>query len=117
MIQQPNGPPTTAVLMLKNDKQGGLGMPLPAGSTALYSERARGRLLLGLGAITDHTVDETVRLAAGDAHPGERRTLEAIECRTDARRFSRGNTYSDQRQSVHRDTQHTDRRGGTEDRR
>jgi hypothetical protein len=63
--QQLNGAPTTAVLMLKNDKQGGLGVPLPAGVTALYAERAGGRLLLGLGAITDRTVGETVRLAAG----------------------------------------------------
>jgi hypothetical protein len=60
-----NDAPTTVVLMLKNDKQGGLGVPLPAGGTALYAERAGGRLLLGLGTITDRTVGETVRLAAG----------------------------------------------------
>jgi hypothetical protein len=60
-----NDAPTTVVLMLKNDKQGGLGVPLPAGGTALYAERAGGRLLLGLKTITDRTVGETVRLAAG----------------------------------------------------
>jgi hypothetical protein len=63
--QQFDGTPTAIVLMLKNDEQGGLGVPLPAGSTALYAERAGGRLLLGLGAISDRTVGETVRLAAG----------------------------------------------------
>ena len=56
---------TAIVLVLHNDKQGGLGVPLPAGSTALYAERAGGRLLLGLGAITDRTIGETIRLAAG----------------------------------------------------
>jgi hypothetical protein len=60
------GAPTAIVLMAKNDKPGGLGVPLPAGSTAIYAERAGGgRLLLGLGAITDRTTGETVRLAAG----------------------------------------------------
>ena len=63
--QQFDGSPTAIVLVLKNDKQGGLGVPLPAGSTALYAERAAGRLLLGLGAIGDRTIGETVRLAAG----------------------------------------------------
>jgi hypothetical protein len=53
------------VLVLKNDKQGGLGVPLPAGSTALYADRAGERLLLGLGAMSDRAVGETVRLAAG----------------------------------------------------
>ncbi len=56
---------TAIQLVLQNDKQGGLGVPLPAGSTALYAERAGGRLLLGLGTMGDRTVGETVRLAAG----------------------------------------------------
>lgn len=63
--QQLDGVPTSIVLVMKNDTPGGLGVPLPAGSTALYAERAGGRLLLGLGAVTDRTVGETVRLAAG----------------------------------------------------
>lgn len=63
--QRFDGSPTSIVLMLKNDRQGGLGVPLPAGSTALYAEREGGRLLLGLGALGDRTVGETVRLAAG----------------------------------------------------
>ncbi|GGB22830.1 hypothetical protein GCM10011380_10620 [Sphingomonas metalli] len=56
---------TAIVLMLKNEKTNGLGVPLPAGSTALYARRADERLLLGLGAITDRSVGETFRLAAG----------------------------------------------------
>lgn len=59
------GAPTSIVLVLKNDKEGGLGVPLPAGSTALYADRAGERLLLGLGAMNDRAVGETVRLAAG----------------------------------------------------
>jgi hypothetical protein len=63
--QQLDGVPTSIVLVLKNDKQHSLGVPLPAGSTALYAEQAGGRLLLGLGTIGDRTIGETVRLAAG----------------------------------------------------
>lgn len=59
------GASTSIVLVMTNDRQGGLGVPLPAGSTALYGEQAGVRLLLGLGAIIDRTVGETVRLAAG----------------------------------------------------
>lgn len=57
--------PTAIVLVLKNEKKDGLGVPLPAGTTALYARRAGERLLLGLGGITDCTVGETFRLAAG----------------------------------------------------
>ncbi|WP_076071259.1 DUF4139 domain-containing protein [Sphingomonas montana] len=60
-----DGAPTAIVLMLSNDRPSGLGVPLPAGSTALYADRPGGRLLLGLGTITDRTIGETVRLAAG----------------------------------------------------
>ncbi len=63
--QRFDGASTSIVLVLKNDKNGGLGVPLPAGSTALYAERAGERLLLGLGAMNDRAVGETVRLAAG----------------------------------------------------
>ena len=63
--QRVDGATTSIVLVLKNDKQGGLGVPLPAGSTALYADRAGERLLLGLGAMSDRAIGETVRLAAG----------------------------------------------------
>lgn len=59
--------PTSVVLVLKNDTQGGLGVPLPGGGTALYAERAGGRFLLGLGAVADRTIGETVRLAGGES--------------------------------------------------
>lgn len=57
--------PTAIVLMLKNEKATGLGVPLPAGGTSLYARRGDDRLLLGLGAIGDRTTGETIRLAAG----------------------------------------------------
>ena len=63
--QQIDAASTAIILMLKNEKTDGLGVPLPAGSTALYAQRAGERLLLGLGAITDRTVGEIFRLAAG----------------------------------------------------
>jgi hypothetical protein len=44
--QQLDGASTAIVLVLKNTKQGGLGMPLPNGSTALYAGQASERLLL-----------------------------------------------------------------------
>lgn len=57
--------PTAIVLVLHNDRQAGLGVPLPAGGTALYARHGGERLLLGLGTMTDRAVGETVRLAAG----------------------------------------------------
>ena len=66
--QQLDAAPTSIVLMLKNEKQTGLGVPLPAGGTALYVQRGDERLLLGLGTMTDRAVGETLRLAAGVSH-------------------------------------------------
>lgn len=57
--------PTLIVLMLKNEKDNSLGVPLPAGSTAVYAPRAGERILLGLGTITDRAVGEKFRLSAG----------------------------------------------------
>ena len=59
-------PMTTEIaLALKNEKEAGLGVPLPAGGTALYAERGGQRLLLGLGSMKDRAVGETLRLSAG----------------------------------------------------
>lgn len=58
---------TEIVLVLDNEKDAGLGVPLPAGSTALYARRGEQRLLLGLGSMTDRAVGETLRLAAGQS--------------------------------------------------
>lgn len=66
--QQLDAAPTAVVLAMTNEVQRGLGVPLPAGSTALYAQRGTDRLLLGLGAMTDRTVGETIRLAAGVSH-------------------------------------------------
>jgi len=60
--------PTSIVLMLTNEDWAGLGIALPAGSTALYAARGSDKLLLGLGTVTDRTVGERVRLAAGQSH-------------------------------------------------
>lgn len=57
--------PTDIVLALRNEKDAGLGVPLPAGDTALYALRGDRRLLLGLGNMTDRAVGETLRLGAG----------------------------------------------------
>ncbi|UYY58288.1 DUF4139 domain-containing protein [Sphingomonas sp. S2-65] len=56
---------TEIVLVLANQKDAGLGVPLPAGDTALYAPRGDQRLLLGLGTMKDRAVGETLRLAAG----------------------------------------------------
>jgi hypothetical protein len=53
-------------LVLTNTAANGLGLALPAGSTALYAARRDGSLqLLGLGAMKDRAVGEVFRLAAG----------------------------------------------------
>ncbi|MCC2975261.1 hypothetical protein LK533_01060 [Sphingomonas sp. PL-96] len=57
--------PTSIVLVVTNKKAAGLGMPLPAGSTALYAARGEQRLLIGLGTMRDRTTGETIRIAAG----------------------------------------------------
>lgn len=63
--------PTGVVLVLRNVKDAGLGLPLPAGTTALYAGRG-GRtpaigdgLLLGTGTLTDHAIGQRVRIGAG----------------------------------------------------
>lgn len=57
--------PTAIVLVLRNERTAGLGVALPAGSTAAFAPHDRDRLLLGLGTMTDRAVGETFRLAAG----------------------------------------------------
>ncbi|MBB3941733.1 hypothetical protein GGR39_003414 [Novosphingobium fluoreni] len=58
--------PTSAVLVLTNTPATGLGLALPAGSTALYATRRDGSLqLLGLDATKDRATGEVFRLAAG----------------------------------------------------
>ena len=116
--QKLDGAPTAIVLVLKNDKEGGLGVPLPNGSTALYAGRAGERLLLGLGAITDRAVGEDNpprgrREQPGNGHPGDRGSARAGAGSPDRRGIPRGGADSEQRQSVRGDARRADWRGGT----
>lgn len=57
---------TSVVLVLRNKSEAGLGLPLPAGSTALYAVQRDGqRQLLGRGSLQDRAEGETFRIAAG----------------------------------------------------
>ncbi len=53
------------VLRVKNEKADGLGIPLPAGTTALYAPRGQARLLVGTGTMTDRAEGETLLIGAG----------------------------------------------------
>lgn len=57
--------PTAILLMMRNEKAAGLGVPLPQGTTALYTSGEQGQQLLGLGSIADRAEGEDFRLAAG----------------------------------------------------
>ncbi len=58
--------PMPVVLVLRNRRDAGLGLALPAGTTALYATTTGGtRLLLGEGELTDRAEGETFRIAAG----------------------------------------------------
>jgi hypothetical protein len=58
--------PTSVVLVLRNKSETGVGLPLPAGSTALYSVGRSGqRQLLGLGSLPDRAEGETFRIHSG----------------------------------------------------
>ncbi|WP_334185633.1 DUF4139 domain-containing protein [Novosphingobium sp.] len=64
--QQLDNAPSAIVLVLRNKSDAGLGLALPAGSTALYAEgTGKSRQLLGLGSLTDRAEGENFRLAAG----------------------------------------------------
>lgn len=57
--------PTQIVLRLRNTKDKGLGLALPAGSTALYADRAGERLLVGMGTIADTAEGQSLRIGSG----------------------------------------------------
>lgn len=58
--------PTRIVLRMRNEAGRGLGLALPAGSSAVYSARAGGaRLLVGLGTVADNAKGQLFRLEAG----------------------------------------------------
>ncbi len=55
------------VLRVKNEKADGLGIALPAGTTALYAPRGDTALLVGTGTMTDRAEGETLLIAAGSS--------------------------------------------------
>jgi hypothetical protein len=57
--------PATILLRIDNVAAAGMGIPLPAGTTALYRRRDDARLLLGLGAMRDTAKGEKAEIAAG----------------------------------------------------
>ncbi|WP_200911501.1 DUF4139 domain-containing protein [Sphingomonas sp. Leaf33] len=57
--------PTAIELRMANDAAAGLGVPLPAGTTALYGTRDGARVLLGLGRLDDIAVGGKVWIGAG----------------------------------------------------
>jgi hypothetical protein len=60
-----SGAAASAVLRMRNEEKSGLGIPLPAGTTALYQPRGDTKLLLGLGTMGDTAKGEKARLTAG----------------------------------------------------
>jgi hypothetical protein len=59
--------PLERVLLTRNRKVEGLGLPLPAGKVALFGRREGRRILLGEGVIDDHTVGEKVEIPVATA--------------------------------------------------
>lgn len=55
----------TVVLRLRNDAAGGLGVPLPAGTTMVSAPRGGRALVAGTGTLADTAVGEDVDIAAG----------------------------------------------------
>ena len=62
-----DGGPVDILLRVKNEKADGLGIPLPAGTTALYAPRGETSLLVGTGMMTDRAEGETLLIGAGSS--------------------------------------------------
>ena len=54
--------PLPRLLVSRNDKAKGLGLPLPAGKLALFGQKEGRRILIGEGRIDDHTIGEKVEI-------------------------------------------------------
>jgi hypothetical protein len=74
------------ILKMENRQVEGLGLPLPAGSFTLFTERAGQPFLLGEGRMTDRAVGEKVEVALADA-PGVRVLQRPLERRGDEFEF------------------------------
>ena len=59
--------PAAIVLRMANAEDSGLGIPLPAGATALYQTRDGLPMLVGLGALRDTAKGEKARFSAGES--------------------------------------------------
>jgi hypothetical protein len=57
--------PLQQVLVTRNRRQDGLGLPLPAGNFALFGTRGGRRILLGEGRLDDRTLHEKVEIPVG----------------------------------------------------
>ncbi|WP_242415813.1 DUF4139 domain-containing protein [Sphingomonas panni] len=80
-IAQPiDGGALDIALRVKNDKAAGLGIPLPAGTTALYAPRGDSALLIGTGTMTDRAEGETLLIGAGSS-----RQVQVTQTRLDNR--------------------------------
>ncbi len=63
----PMNAPLERVLITRNRRAEGLGLPLPAGKLALFGMREGRRVLLGEGRIDDHTIGEKVEIRVATA--------------------------------------------------
>ncbi len=59
--------PFERLLVTRNDKKKGLGLPLPSGGVALFADHGGRRILVGEGRIDDHTIGEKVEIHVGQA--------------------------------------------------
>jgi hypothetical protein len=62
------------VLVTRNRRQEGLGLPLPAGGVQLFTERQGRPILLGEGSVRDRALGEDVEIEVGEA-PGVRAAI------------------------------------------
>jgi hypothetical protein len=67
VAQYPFEQPLERVLVTRNRRAEGLGLPLPAGKLALFGTRQGRRVLLGEGSIDDHTIGEKVEIKVATA--------------------------------------------------
>ena len=59
--------PLERILVTRNRRSEGLGLPLPAGKLALFGTRQGRRVLLGEGSIDDHAIGEKVEIRVANA--------------------------------------------------
>jgi hypothetical protein len=59
--------PVSRIVKTRNDTAQGLGLPLPAGSLAMFTGAGQRRLLLGRGALDDKAVGEDIEIGFGQA--------------------------------------------------